>query len=174
MSQPPVYYPLPRNNNNTAVAFVVVLVVLLLLFFVMYGGNLSSATLTNTSAQQLNTALLTLNGTFQADNYLTVLVNDQVKYAKPSVGWTDKHNVSIPNVNPGDKVTFSVENSGGAGGFTGSFSWNGKHFTVSDSLFPGKVVVDPSPWAAHQSPSPWLWSSDNCDTCTVPFNWTAA
>ncbi len=123
-----------------------------------------------------------LVGKFNADDHMSIQVNGVEVYSEQGIGWTTQHNVNIPNVKSGDKVSFIVRNSGGPGGLIGSFEWNGKTYNVNSKLFPGNSTIAEGDanviwgsWVANQYPADadWLWSNDNCDKCTHTFTWVA-
>lgn len=119
-----------------------------------------------------------LVGKFNADNYLTINVNGVQVYGN-NTEWTETHNVNLPNIKSGDKVSFAVRNVGGPGGFIGSFTWNGKTYTVNSDLFPGNQTIEGvGPWgqvslSQYPTSARWLWKKDNCELCTHVFDWVA-
>jgi hypothetical protein len=123
-----------------------------------------------------------LVGKFNADDHMSIQVNGVEVYSEQGIGWTTQHNVNIPNVKTGAKVSFIVRNTGGPGGLIGSFQWNGKTYNVNSKLFPGNATIAEGDanviwgsWVANQYPADadWLWSNDNCDKCTHTFTWIA-
>ena len=87
-----------------------------------------------------------------------------------------RRSVYIPSVKAGDTVDFIVQNTGGPGGFIGTWSWNNKTYNTSTTTFPGKVVPGFT-WGGMGDVFPaaqWVWSPDNCEVCVNTFTWKAA
>lgn len=185
--------PPPAKNNNALIAVVVVVVVAV----IWYMNNKSSVTVapvttgSNASGGTTNTLVPVTPaapaapaftgpfvGQFNADNYLSVLVNGVQVHAEQGIDWNIAHTVNIPLVTAGDRIDFNVRNAGGPGGFIGSWSWNGTTYNVGPTLFPNDTAIQGAgPWGQsilNQYPgAQWMWSPDNCEVCTHTFSWTA-
>lgn len=120
-------------------------------------------------------AISDLNGSFYADDYLSIKLNKAEVYSDNGP-WDKQRTITIPSVKTGDFIDFIVKNGGGAGGFIGTWKWNGKTYNTSASMFPGKVVPAFN-WSGMGSIFPnaqWVWSADDCNICTNTFSWRVA
>lgn len=156
--------PMPQKKSYTGILLGLGLVAAMIAVWYFYIRKVSSP----------------LVGKFNADNYLSIKLNDVQVYEEQGIDWGTAHSVNLPEVKSGDRVDFNVRNVGGPGGFIGSFTWNGKTYDVNNTLFPGNVAVTgPGPWGQpildlYPSTAQWIWSQDNCETCVVKFAWVAA
>lgn len=181
MSQPVniQYMPLQPSKPNTGliIGLSIIAIVALCLVFDVAGSW------TWVKLQIAPSFIGPLVGEFNADNFMTIEVNDKQVYSDKTIGWDKRHKVNIP-VQEGDKVTFAVENVGGPGGFIGSFTWNGNRYDVSPGLFtePKNIMTIGNPssiWgtaANIQYPNTaakWIWDANNCGVCTIKFVWMA-
>lgn len=187
-------YAAPPSNNNMLIGLAVLAVVAVVWYMnsnktpvpltpVPTSGNATGGTNNVLVPPVKGTPAATafsgpLVGKFNADNYLSVSVNGVEVHAEQGIEWWDSHNLNLPSVKAGDRVDFNVRNAGGPGGFIGSWTWNGKTYTVGASLFSGKqVIAGQGPWGGildgYPAGAQWLWSPDNCETCTHTFTWTA-
>jgi len=115
-----------------------------------------------------------LSGSFYADDILRINLNGSQVYADNGP-WDMKRSVNLPSVRSGDTVDFIVQNTGGPGGFIGTWTWNGKTYNTSAATFPGKVVPGFT-WGGLGNAFPaaqWVWTPDNCDVCVNTFTWKA-
>lgn len=108
-----------------------------------------------------------LVGSFYADDNMKLSLNGTVVYQGTADGtekgtpldWTTKKNIKITNVKAGDKIGFIVTNTGGPGGFTGKFNWNGKDYLINSKMFSSATSISPS-YATVNTNSP----------ATVPYS----
>jgi hypothetical protein len=81
-----------------------------------------------------------LNMLIQVDDEFKVFFRGSHVYS--GSGWNKGHNITIQNVNYGDKIHFRCNNNGGPGGFIGKFSFNGTDYYSSKEniRFIGRVL----------------------------------